>query len=227
MPIPSAPYIPPRDADFDAWFASLNILITATPTNYGLVAGDAVIIDAQYDIWHPAYVLLTNPATNTAPNVAAKDVARVNAESVLRPYCQRIRANASVSDALKIGLGLNLQPVTLTPIPAPGTVPVLSQRAGTAGQMVMTYHDSVLSGKAKPYGAIGIELFVHYGTAPTTDPAGAAYHSRITKSPCVVTWPAGERGKVATCFARYVTRSGPSGVSLNGPWSDPLPVTVT
>jgi hypothetical protein len=227
MPIPSAPYIPPRDADFDAWFNNLNTLITATPAAYGLVAGDAVIIDAQWDIWHPAYLLLTNPATKTSPNVAAKDVARVNAESVLRPYCQRIRANAGVSDALKVGLGLNLQPTTLTPIPAPGTVPVLSQRAATAGQMVLSYHDSVLSGKAKPYGSIGIEIFVNYGASPNTDPSQAAFHSRVTKSPCTITWPVDQRGKVATIFGRYVTRGGPSGISQNGPWSDPLPVTVT
>jgi len=223
----SAPYIPPRDSDFNGWLDNFQTLIAATPTNYGLVAGDATAITAQWTAWDTAYQLLLNPATNTAPNVAAKDVARANAESVVRPYAQRIRANASVSDALKVGLGLNLQPATLTPIPAPTSNPVMSQRAGTAGQMVMTYHDSVLSGKAKPYGALGVQLFVNYGTAANTNPDEAAYHSNVTKSPCTVVWPVAQRGKVATLFGRYVTRSGPAGIAQYGPWSDPLVVTVT
>lgn len=223
----SAPYIPARDGEFDAWFANFNSLITATPTNYGLVAGDAVIIDAQFDIWHPAYVLLTVPATNNSPNVAAKDVARANALAVIRPYAQRVRANAGVSDALKVGLGLNLQPATLTPIPVPPNVPVLQSRGGLPQKMIMAFNDSILSGKVKPYGAVQIELAVKYSTAASVDPDTALLLSLVTKSPVEVSWPSAERGKVATVWGRYRLRSGPGGISQAGSWSDPLVVTVT
>jgi hypothetical protein len=224
---PSAPYIPPQDGAFDAWFSNFNTLLTATPTAYGLVAGDAIIVDAQFDIWHPSYLLLLNPATTTSPNVAAKDVARANAEAVVRPYSQRIRSNASVSDALKVGIGVNLQPVTLTPIPVPASIPVLANRGGLPGKMKLATSDSVLSGKAKPYGVIGIELVVSYGTVAATDPDLAGPLVITTKSPAEVPWPNAQRGKIATVWGRYRIRSGPSGISQAGTWSDPLVVTVT
>lgn len=223
----SAPYIPARDTDFNSWLDNFQTLIAASPASYGLVVGDATAITAQWTAWDTAYQLLLNPATNTSPNVAAKDAARANAEAVVRPYAQRIRSNASVSDALKVGLGLNLQPATLTPIPAPTSQPVAGLRASTAGQAVITYHDSVLTGKAKPYGAKGVDVHVAYGTAPVSDPADANYKETFTKSPATVTWPGSERGKIATLFFRYRTQSGPAGASQFGPWSDPLSLTVT
>lgn len=223
----SPPYIPPRDTDFDLWLENLETLITANPTNYGLVAGDATIIAAQNTAWHAAFILATTPATRTSANIAAKDAARASAEAVVRPYCQRIRANDSVSDALKVGLGLNLQPATLTPIPPPASTVALAFVAATPLATKISYADTVLpSGKAKPYGAVGVEIYVTLGTAPASDPNAADYVKTVTKSPNGLTWVAGDVGKVATVWARYTTASGPAGEAQKGPWSAPLSFTV-
>jgi hypothetical protein len=222
----STPYIPARDADFSAWLLNFATLIAANPTNYGLLAGDAVTISAVDTTFQAAYTLATNPATRTAPTVAAKDAARVNAEQTVRPYAQRIRNNTAVSDLLKVGLGLTIPSTTPTPIPAPVVAPELGLLSAIPLQQTLTYRDPSAAGKAKPYGVIGVEVWRAVGVAPAVDPAQASYYATATKSPFRSTFGAGDVGKIVTYFGRFVTRSGPGGIAQAGPFSAPLPLTV-
>lgn len=226
-PMASAPYIPATDAGFNSWFANFKTLINATPTNYGLVAGDATVINAQWVIWNAAYQLILVPATNTSPNVAAKDAARADALAVIRPYAQQIRNNGAVSILLKTGLGLTIPPDTLTPIPAPTSYPSPALRSSTPLRSVLQYQDSdAPSGKAKPYGSIGVEVAVTTGTAVAVDPTAAKPRQIVTKAPFAIAWEPSEVGKVATIWLRYLTRSGPGGVVQTGPWSPSVSFTV-
>jgi hypothetical protein len=222
----SAPYIPAKDADFELWFDNFSSLITGSPTSYGLIAGDATIIAGKYTAWNAAYLTATTPATRTSANIAAKDAARADAENTIRPYAQRIRANTSVSDALKVGLGLNLQPATLTPIPAPTDKPELLFGSATPQQFVLSYKTEGAAGKAKPYGAIGVQVVASVGTAIAVDPDAAPMVAMATKSPFRLNWSAGQVGKIATIWARYYTRSGPAGTMQFGPWSTALSSTI-
>jgi len=225
--MPATPsYIPAKDADFNAWFDNFNTLLTANPTNYGLVAGDATAVDAQWDIWDPAYQAAITPTTRTPVTVAAKDVARVNATLVLRPYAQRIAVNPAISNALKVGIGVNPRGTVPTPIPAPLTFPVLIWIAATPGVIQLAYKDSSLGAtKKKPFGSIGMELWAGYGATSPPPLAEANFIASITKSPLVVD-TTGNAGKAVQFFARWVTRSGPGGVAQVGPWSAGLAGTA-
>jgi hypothetical protein len=224
----SPPYVPAPDAQFDIWLENFATLILATPTDYGLVAGDGTAIDAVRDSWAAAYLLAITPATRTSANIADKDVERFNAEAVCRPYAQRIRANASVSDALKVGLGLNLQPATLTPIPAPTDAPAIALRFQTPQSTNHNYAIAgALSGKNKPYGSIGVEIVCTVAAAATSDPDTAIPKATVTKSPFTLGWTAGQVGQVASIWGRYVTRSGPGGQVQKGPWSARLTLTIS
>lgn len=219
-------YIPAQDAAFRDWLLNFSTLITANPTNYGLIAGDAVIIAAQYTAFSAAYLTATNPTTRTSANIAAKDAARANAEAVVRPYAQRVRNNTTVSNALKIGLGITVPSVTPTPIPAPVVAPELGLQSAIPLQQTLTFRDPTALGKAKPFGVIGVEIFRAIGTVPAVDPLAASYVATVTKTPFRQTFVAGNVGNVCTYFARFVTRSGPGGASQVGPFSAPLAVSV-
>ena len=97
-----APYIPTKQSIFDTWFLNFSSLITTSPSTYGLVAGDAVVIAALYTSWHAAYVLTTSSSTKTAAAVAAKNVAYASAITQVRSYAQQIANNAGVSNNAKI-----------------------------------------------------------------------------------------------------------------------------
>lgn len=225
--MPASPYIPPADSAFDAWIANFTSLLSASPTTFGLTAPDAAACEAQFDAWHPAFVAATDPSTRTSVTVAAKDAARATAEAVLRPYAQAISRNAAVNPADKVAIGVNLPNSSPVPFPPPVTWPQLSFRTAEPLVHTLQWQDSGLgSGKRKPSGAIGCELYRSVGTVPATDPQQAVYVATYTKSPLRSTFEASQVGKVATYFARWITRSGPGGVAQTGPWSAPLTVAV-
>jgi hypothetical protein len=223
----SSAYIPARDADFNNWFENFKTLIAADPTVYGLVALDATTITASWMLWSAAYALASNPTTRTAPNIGQKDAQRQASESVVRPYAQQIARSSGVDPALILGLGLNLPNNSRQPIPAPTSSPAFALVSATLLVHVLSYKDTTLgSTKAKPFGSIGVEVWRSVGTVAAVDPAQCSYYQTWTKSPNRSEFTAQDRGKLATYFARFVTKGGPGGTAQTGPWSEPLAVTV-
>lgn len=221
------PYIPADDAGLDAWSANFSGLITAVPTTYGLVSGDAVAIAAVVDPWHLAYLDATNPSTRTSVSIAAKDAARTAMLPVVRGYAQQISRNPSVDNGDKTAVGVNLPNAARPRIPAPTTQPTLALVSATHNQHTLSYKDqSTPTTKAKPVGSIGIDLRQGIGTAPIADVNLCSPLGTITKSPTNVSTDSGDVGKLATYFGRFVTRSGPGGVAQAGPWSAALTVAI-
>jgi len=223
-----APYLPPPDAAFDAWSQNFSTLITADPTTYGLIAGDATAIAAVVDAFHTAYGLASNPVTRTAVTIAAKDAARVAAEPVLRDYAQQISRNAGVDNSDKTAVGVNLPNTARPPIPQPTTQPQLALVSSVHNLQVISYKDSATpTTKAKPFGAIGIDLRVSISLTPAASPDNVPPFGVITKSPVNIGMLSGDAGKTARYWGRWVTRSGPGGMAQYGPWSAPMDVVVT
>lgn len=220
-------YIPQPDGAFADWLSNFATLIAASPTSYGLLAADATTISAQNTAYQAAYSLATDPSTRTAVTIAAKDAAKASALSVVRPYAQRINANAGVSNDQRAELGLTIRKTTPTPVPPPATAPTLSIVSAIPLATVLAYKDPAApAGKAKPYGVIGVQIATSIGTVAAVDPAQASYDLTATKAPFTRTWTSAQQGKTATMFARWVTRGGPSGIQQTGPWSAPLVFVV-
>lgn len=223
----AAPYIPAKDSLFDNWLANFATLITASPSTYGLVAGDALVIQGAYDDWSAAYTLATDPSTRTKPTVAAKDAQRATSSAIARPYAINVRNNAGVSNEDKLDLGLTIPDLTPTPVPPPVTSPSLSLVNAISLQHQLNFRDSAFPLlKRKPVGATSLQLWRAVGVVAATDPAQASFYNNVTKTPFVVGFDSGDRGKHCTYFGRWATRSGPGGIAQFGPWSDALDVIV-
>ena len=222
------PYLPTTDSGLDLWSANFAALITAVPADFGLVAADAVAINAVVTPWHSAYLTATNPATRTPAAIAAKDAARTVLEGTVRPYAVNISRDPSVTNENKIAVGVNLPNSSRTPVPPPTTQPALSLVTSVHFQQVIAYRDtSTPTSKAKPVGAVGMDLRLFIGTTPPPAPDLIIPSGTITKSPVAVGFTAADVGKTATYFARWTTRGGPGGTAQSGPWSAPLAVVVT
>jgi hypothetical protein len=220
----AAPYIPPQDAGLDTWATNFATLITASPATYGLTPTDAAAIQSARDTYHAAYLLggLTapphpvpvNPSTRTPITVAAKDAAKLASRALWRTYAAQIRLNPGVSNSDKLALGLNLPNNSPTPIPAPITWPLMSFVSAGPLTQVWTYVDSMAGvGKAKPPGAVQLQLFASAGTAPVVDPTLLSLFSVETKSPLQIDLPPADAGKLLSVSGRWVTRRG-----LTGPY---------
>lgn len=220
-------YIPAADAPFDSWADNFATLLTADPTVYGETVGTAAVVQAAYDAWEAAYALATNPATRTSPTIADKDAARVSLEASIRPVAQRINANAAVTNMQREDLGITVRKVGRTPVPPPSTAPTLALVSAIPNQQRLSIRDEATpTSKAKPFGAIGVQLFRSIGEVAATDPSQCSLLGITTKTPVEVANMTADAGKVVTYFARWTTRSGPGGISQVGPWSSPLNAIV-
>jgi len=219
----AGPYIPAKNAQYQAWLLNFSTVITANPANYGLTSTDASNIAAAYTTWHNAYVAATTAATRTSVTVAAMATAKASSLITARTYAQIIQNNAGVSDANKAAAGLTVRATGRTPIPAPTNVPILSIATLQVGVTQVNYRNSANpTSKQKPYGAIQVQ-YVWY-VAPTVPPVDgdAATSSAIaSKSPFLFNTPSGATGKAIYMFARFQTRRG-----LVGPWSAALNFTA-
>lgn len=213
----AASYIPTKDADFNNWSSNFSSLITAGPGTYGLIAADATAIAAAYSAWSAAYTLAINPPTRTPVTVADKDVQRINALAIMRPYAQAISLNAGVLVDDKIAVGVNPRTNGPTPVSAPTSAPVLSLIGATFLQHLLRYRDegAPSTSRAKPANVLQMQLYAAASTTIVTDPAVLPLKTVATKVPVTVQWESGDRGKTAYYAARWITRTG-----LVGPWSD-------
>lgn len=220
------PYIPPKQADTALWMANFSALLTANPTDFGLIAADATSVDGVNTTFQAAYLVATDPSTRTAPTVAAKDVALASSLAVIRPYAVQISQNAAVTDLNKSAIGVTIPSLVPTPIPEPVDAPTIGLKSAISLVQTLAYKVAGQSGKSKPFGSRGVEVYRSVGTVAATDPAQALFKGTVTKSPFKQTFAAEDQGKIVTYFCRYVTASGPGGVAQTGPWSDALTLIV-
>lgn len=220
--MPSAPYIPSTDAGFDSWLTNFETQTDTEFATYGLTAPEAALITAAQAAYNAAFVLANDPGTRTSVTVAAKDVAKASALATVRPLAIKVKLNPAVTDGQRALLGLTIDTVPATPIPTPTTFPTIDVLMATPGQHKLQYRDSATpTSKAKPYGAMQLELWNVIGTVEAVTPANAVYRGAFTKSPLVVDHLEADAGKIATYFGRWVTTTGKV-----GPWSNGVSLTI-
>lgn len=213
-----APYIPSRDANLNSWLNNFSTLASATPSAFGITAGDAVTIAADVAAWNAAYTPVLSASTKTAAAVSAKNAQKVIVLAAIRPFAQAISLNAGVTSANKTAIGVNPRTSTPTPITTPTTTPVLTAQSTSTAGTIIRYRDATASPsvKAKPYGVIAMQLFGKVSVTPITDPSQLIYLGQITKSPVQI--PIGPisttAANVAYFAGRWITKKG-----LYGPMS--------
>ena len=85
--------IPTKEADLYNWADNFSTLLTANPTTYGLVAGDATAVAAVVTPFKTAFDAASDPGTRTQALVGTKDAAKDAMLAVIRPYYRMIQAN--------------------------------------------------------------------------------------------------------------------------------------
>lgn len=226
----STPYIPPRDVDLVTWADNFSALITASPSTYGLDAGDASTIAGLVATWDAAYALAVNPSTRTPVTIADKNTAKLAMLPVVRAYASQIRLNPGVANADKTALGLNLPNNSPAPIPAPATMPVITVVQNQPLRTLLKFRDELASptSRAKAPNSIGLELRALVSTTPGTDPDAAPYVGTFTKVPFFLDWDPTDAGKVVTFWGRWINRAGTIGINKAqvGPWSTGVTSTI-
>ncbi len=228
-PMPST-YIPSREGDLNNWLENFQARIVAAPASYGLSAGDATAIKNAYDAWHSAFLEAVGPTTRTRGKVLAKNEQKEQVLGIVRGYAATIRADAAVSDTLKLGLGLHVRTVGVdtriggggSSIPAPATAPAIALIGMSQGTHNLRATDRETSSRrAKPAGTVGLLLFRIVADGAVNDPEEARFLSFITRATYQSRFGPEDKGKTATYFARWTNAKGEV-----GPWSQATSMSI-
>jgi len=205
----TVPYIPTRDSILVNWATNFRDLTTATPATYGLGAGDAAAIAAAINPYLAAYPIAVAPGTRNAVTVLAKDVAKINLWTLIRPFAQLIKLNVGVSQQDKLDLGIHVDSASLTPIPVPTTAPLLAVVGATPGVHTVRYADiNTPASRAKPFGALSIQIFGAVTAIAAPPPSGTDFVliGGFTKQPLPVVYDQSQDGMKAWYAGRWKTR---------------------
>jgi hypothetical protein len=120
-----ATFPPTADLPLRNWAQNASDVLTATPTVYGCTAGDATSVAALLADYILRLETATTPATRTKGSIAAKNTSKTALLTKLRQVVKTVNNYAPVTPQQRIDFGLNPKDVSPTPVPVPGTAPVL------------------------------------------------------------------------------------------------------
>ena len=112
-------FIPPSDADFDAWATNFVDNVVANAAALGLSPAQVTSLQGGRTDWTAKY-----PASNAAQAavnsaVQAKNDSRSGYEDLIRSLAKIIQSSPQVTDAQRQSLGLNVRSTTRTAAGAP------------------------------------------------------------------------------------------------------------
>jgi hypothetical protein len=203
------PDVPPdNDLELDNFSANFDTRITATPTIFGLTAGDATAFHGLAVDFHTKMLAATNPGTRTSSAIALKDTSKQALQAKARQLIKMITAFASVTPAQREDLGLRQLDTIRTPIPAPTTKPVPTL---TPNGHVSWVDEANLTKRGKPAGCAGALLFCKIDGPPPATPDDCRFVAMVTKTNHDIPIPPGSNGKTLYVLLRWVTESGDAG----------------
>lgn len=218
MPAPF-PYLPAPDADLAAWAANFSTLITATPTAYGLVAGQATTFGTAKSDFVTKLATASNPPTRTKSTVAAKNTSRAALLVLIRSYMKIVQGFPTITPTQLSDLGLTVRKTTPTPIGPPATAPILSMLATSGGGIDFRFSDEATpDSKARPFGTAGLELWCKIGPGAPIDISECAFRGLYTintngpgSRAARVDFSGGDVGKTAYFLGRWINIRGEPG----------------
>ena len=213
-----ADFIPHKDSEFGPWAANFSTKITATPTAYGLIAGDATALATAVTNFTAALTTATNPATRTPVTVASKDTLKAVLIADIRSLAKRIQATPAVTASQKTELGLPVHDAVPTPVAVPTTKPTLDLRGiDRQSHLILIADETTPLKRAKPPGVIGCEIYAAVGPTPPTDLRHWEYMGLASKAEFTLSYEPEDVNKQATIVARWINRKGEV-----GPVSNPI-----
>ncbi len=204
-------WIKSKESEFITQAVDFSAKISATPTAFGLSAGDATALASDNSAAQSAYNLATDPATRTKPTVEDKDTKVAILKARMRSYGKRINANTAVTNAQKAALGLNIKNAP-TPIQPPSTIPVVSVISSFQRVVRVKLTDSLTGKKAKPFGVSDAEIFTHIGATAPANVDDWKYQGQATRSVFDITFPGTvASGSKVWIAARWCNERGQAG----------------
>jgi hypothetical protein len=215
-------FLPTRDAALLAWSLNFSTLINESAASYGL----SVPLATAYAALHLAFATAmeaVEPGIRNKSAVFVKNAARSNVKKTAGLLARLVGGTATVSDAQKATLGLNVRGKP-TRVPAPAFAPGVSILSVRGFSAILRLYDTQAIGKrARPTGVSGASVFTHAGPTAPTSMADWNFQGNTGRTRMELhfpsTLPAGATVWFTACWFNPRKQSGPASapVSANLP----------
>jgi hypothetical protein len=206
------------DAEVASGSSNFSTRITASPTDYGLVALQAAAYAAVDAAYQAAYTAAITPATRTSAAIETKNQAKVNLRAMASDLAKIIDGTASVTNTKRIELGLAIR-ATPAPIPVPGMRPGTDVVSVFNRTVRMHIHDSASSTRrGKPPGVAAAWVYSYVGATYPTDPAEWNFEGSTTRATFDIIFPntvaAGAQVWICAAWINARQQAGPVSVPV-------------
>lgn len=201
--------------------ANFGTLISATPTAYGLTAGQATAFAALNTALQSAYATAIEPTTRSPVAIQAKNLAIRNMRNSAKLLAKIAYATSTVTDAQLVALGL-LPRTSPSPRPIPTEAPILEVVSVSGRLVTIRIHDAASESRRKAPGAVGANIFSYVGAAAPADPGAYRYEGMATRSTMELLFPNSvASGATVWLSAQWITARGQTSVG-----SSPMSFTL-
>lgn len=219
----SSYYLPQGLLTFKSWNTNFQTKISATPTVYGLTAGEATDHGNLTDDFDGALIISNTPSTRTPVSVAATNTAFELVRASAQFLVQKYQASGLATEVLSSDINVTFRDEVKTPITAPTAVPDISIERIDPQLITLRIKQLGAIGNALPLGSIGYEVYGAIGlTNPPNSPSAMVFVVNGSRRFISIPFDTMDIGKNVSFAIRYRTAK-----NLTGPWSSIITCTVS
>jgi hypothetical protein len=208
-------YIGKTDDQKRDWMTNFRDVLQANGGAYFVSPADVVAISANIDNFLEKLAIVRAANGRTPSSTEAKNAARSQAVDACRTLAMQIKANAGISDELKVAAFIRPPNPNRTPMPSPTEQAVIAVLGGMLGSHTLRYLDPEGGESSrKPFGCTNLQIYRGIAAEEIEDVAQTTFYDAFRKNPIASAFDHADDGKVATYFARWADAKGQV-----GPWS--------
>lgn len=212
-------YIPNPDAEFNEWQARFVPLTDDTlGTGVAALSAELVALSTSWETNYQQHIAAQDVARS---KTVSKDEARAALTALIRTAAQLAQSDPTVTEEARTAAGLPVRKTGGSPVPTPTTRPVPNIDTSQRLTHIVHFRDENSTGKAKPAGVSGCEIWVKVGDAPPASADELHFLGLDTRTPYTAQYDFDDGGKTAYYMLRWVNTRGES-----GPWSETAEATI-
>ncbi|MEM7576725.1 MAG: hypothetical protein AAF328_04540 [Planctomycetota bacterium] len=186
--MPNENFIPSREDQLAIWTGLVYSKLTENPTDFGVTEDQVIPFATAQEAFAAAFALTSDPATKTKITVADKNTKKEAMIAAVRPLIQTIQNSPVMTDAKREELEIPVRDRTPTPVPAPGSAPII-EVTKIDGRTLHLKFKSAEGGRGKAEYAQGLTIFSHVGSEPPADIGTWKFEGSVTTTETKVVFP--------------------------------------
>jgi hypothetical protein len=211
----STDYIPKSDGKFLEFAKTIVKYVTDHIDMFRITPETLASIQALLTSFEEYYTIYLAPNRGKV-DVLNKTNSRKALESALRVFIKGyITYNPEISDAVRESMGLPIHDVKPSPAPTVLSYPEYEIDSSTIRRVIIKFHNSGSTSKAKPKGVHGAEIRMEVLAEPPVSVDGISQSRFSTRSPYTAEFDENQRGQAVYICLRWENNKGEK-----GPWGE-------